>query len=296
MDTQSIQQVRSFNRMVAERVGAVNDRFLGRGRPMTEARLIWEIGTAGSEIRELRQRLGLDSGFVSRVLDSLVRQGLVVVDVSPSDRRVRCVKLTAAGHAEWAELDRRSDDVARRFLEPLDEWQRARLVAAMADVERLLSASLVTISIEDPTSEDAHWCIEQYFAELSIRFDSGFDPALTTSADALELILPAGLLLVARLRNRPVGCVALKFHTGGVAELKRMWLAQSVRGIGLGARLLREGEEHAAVQGATVIHLETNRNLTEAIALYRRCGYREVAAFNDERYAHHWFEKRLDEA
>jgi DNA-binding MarR family transcriptional regulator len=296
MDEQSIQQVRSFNRMVAERVGAVNDRFLGRGRPMTEARLIWEIGTAGAEIRELRQRLGLDSGFVSRVLDSLVRQGLVVVDVSTSDRRVRRVQLTAAGHAEWAELDRRSDDVARCFLEPLDEWQRARLVAAMVDVERLLSASLVTVSVEDPTGEDAHWCIEQYFAELSIRFDSGFDPALTTSADAHELILPAGLLLVARLRNHPVGCVALKFHAGGVAELKRMWLAQSVRGIGLGARLLREGEEHAARQRATVIHLETNRNLTEAIALYRRCGYREVAAFNDERYAHHWFEKRLDEA
>jgi GNAT superfamily N-acetyltransferase len=105
--------------------------------------------------------------------------------------------------------------------------------------------------------------------------------------------MPSGLLLIARLRREPVGCGALKLHGDAPAELKRMWVAPPARGLGLGRRLLRALEQHAGQAGATVLHLETNRHLTEAIALYRSAGYREVDAFNDEPYAHHWFEKRL---
>jgi GNAT superfamily N-acetyltransferase len=98
---------------------------------------------------------------------------------------------------------------------------------------------------------------------------------------------------VARLRGRPVGCGALKFHGRGTVELKRMWVASDARGFGLGRRLLTELERYAGKAGATVVHLETNRALPEAIALYRSSGYVEVAPFNAEPYAHHWFEKRL---
>ena len=104
---------------------------------------------------------------------------------------------------------------------------------------------------------------------------------------------PAGLFLVATLHGEPVGCGALKLHNPEPAELKRMWVADAARGLGLGRRLLGELERRAAALGATSIRLETNRALTEAIALYRSAGYREVAAFNDERYADHWFEKQL---
>src|SRR3954468_9922776 len=128
----AIVQVRSFNRAVAERIGALDDRFLGRARPMGESRTLWEIGVEGVEVRALRARLALDSGYTSRVLRSLERQGLITVEASPEDRRVRRVQLTEAGLAERTELDRRSDDVAWSFLEPLSDRQRARLVAAMA--------------------------------------------------------------------------------------------------------------------------------------------------------------------
>ncbi len=293
MDSPSIQQIRRFNRTVAERIGALDDRFLGRTRPMGEARTLWEVGLEGTEVRALRARLGLDSGYASRVLRSLERQGLVTVDPSPDDRRVRRVRLTAAGRAEWTELDRRSDDVARSFLAPLDERQRVRLVAAMAEVERLLRASQVRVAIEDPTTPDARWCIAQYFAELNARFQAGFDPALSLPADARELTPPAGMLLIARLCARPVGCGALKFHPDAPAELKRMWVASEARGLGLGRRLLQELERRARDAGVAVLRLETNCALREAIALYRGSGYREVSAFNDEPYAHHWFEKHL---
>jgi len=130
---------------------------------------------------------------------------------------------------------------------------------------------------------------------LASRFEAGFDPGLSISAAAHELVLPAGALLIARLREQPVGCGALKLHpdSGAAAELKRMWVAPEARGLGLGRRLLRELERIAQSAGARVVRLETNRALTEAIELYRRSGYREVLAFNDEPYAHHWFEKHL---
>jgi GNAT superfamily N-acetyltransferase len=152
---------------------------------------------------------------------------------------------------------------------------------------------MVTVAIEDPATRDAVWCIGQYFAELNARFESGFDPSRSISADADELVPPAGLLLLARLRGRPVGCGALKFHGEAPTELKRMWVAPEVRGIGLGRRLLAELERAAMKAGARLVRLETNRTLTEAIALYRASGYREVPRFNDEPYAHHWFEKNL---
>jgi DNA-binding MarR family transcriptional regulator/GNAT superfamily N-acetyltransferase len=293
MDRLAIARVRSFNRTVAERIGAMDDRFLGRPRPMGESRTLWEIESEGTDIREIRARLGFDSGYMSRVLRSLERQGLVAVGMSPDDARVRRVRLTDAGLAERSELDRRSDSVATGVLEPLAAEERAELVGAMRTVERLLRASMVTFAVEPPDSRDARWCIAQYFHELDARFDAGFDPQLSISADSAELTPPAGALLIARMRLRPVGCAALKFHGAAPAELKRMWVAPEARGVGLGRRLLREIETHARSHGATAVRLETNRSLSEAIALYRSGGYREVDAFNAEPYADHWFEKLL---
>jgi len=293
MDMPLVEQVRRFNRVMTERVGALNDHFLGRNHPLGEARLLWEIGEQGASIRELRRRLSLDSAYVSRLLRSLEKQGLVVVKRSEHDGRVGLVQLTGAGLRERIELDQRADAFARSMLEPLSENQRLKLGAAMAQVERLLLASMVQIAVADPTTQDAQWCIQQYFTELNERFEMGFDPALSISAYAHELTPPAGLLLVTRLRHEPVGCGALKFHENAIGELKRMWVAPQVRGLGLGRRLLLALEHEAREAGMTILHLETNHTLTEAIELYRHSGYREVEAFNDEPYAQHWFEKRL---
>jgi len=151
----------------------------------------------------------------------------------------------------------------------------------------------VEIAPIDPAHPHAQHCIRSYFEELDRRFDTGFDPTRSIPADEESLRLPAGLLLVATVASEPVGCGALKFHGEEPAELKRMWVAESARGLGIGRRLLSELERHASKHGARVIRLETNKTLTEAISLYRSAGYVEVPRFNDEPYAHHWFEKRL---
>jgi DNA-binding MarR family transcriptional regulator/GNAT superfamily N-acetyltransferase len=277
---------------VTQRVGALEDRYLARDRPLGEARLLWEIGVEGIDVRALRARLGLDAGYLSRLLRSLEDDHLVSIDSNERDRRVRTVRLTSAGIAERDLLDRRSDDLARSFLEPLSESRRERLVVAMAEVERLLTAALVEIDVFDPADRDAQFCLREYFSELDRRFESGFDPALYP-AEPDELRRPAGVFLVATLRAEPVGCGGVTLHHDGPAEIKRMWVAEQARGLGIARRILEELERRAKDAGSSVVRLDTNRALAEAIGLYRSAGYHEVEAFNDNPYAHHWFEKRL---
>ena len=155
MDTEAIVEVRRFNRIVTQRVGALDDHFLSRDRPLGEARLLWEIGTDGCDVRALRSRLGLDSGHASRLLRSLEADGLVEVVPGVSARRARTARLTRAGLDERAELDKRSEELARSLLQPLPAGQRDRLVASMREVERLLTAALVEIRPVDPAEPDA---------------------------------------------------------------------------------------------------------------------------------------------
>jgi DNA-binding MarR family transcriptional regulator/GNAT superfamily N-acetyltransferase len=293
MDQAMLSQVRRFNRLVTQRVGALNDHFLARDRSLGEARLLWEIGAEACEVRSLRTRLELDSGYLSRLLRSLEAAGLVTVGRKESDGRVRIARLTALGSAERAVLDQRSDELATSLLAPLSPRRRARLVAAMADVERLLMAAMVEVALIDPAHPHAQHCLQAYFSELDRRFDAGFDPALGLPANNEDLRPPAGLFLVASIRGDPIGCGALRFHGEEPAAIRRMWVAESARGLGIGRRLLSELEQHAADHGARALRLETNRTLAEAISLYRSAGYVEVSPFNNEPYAHHWFEKQI---
>ncbi|WP_026328300.1 bifunctional helix-turn-helix transcriptional regulator/GNAT family N-acetyltransferase [Streptomyces sulphureus] len=289
-----VEQVRRFNRTVAERVGVLHDRYLGGARPYGQARLLWEIGDEGThDVRSVRARLDLDSGYVSRLLRALERDGLVVVEPHPDDRRVRTVRLTDAGRAERVLLDDRSDALAASLLDPLDARQRDRLTSAMAEVERLLTASVVSLEVLDPDHPDAVYCLRAYATELQELFEGGFDPASSLLPDPAELRPPRGLFLVARLHGEPVGCAGLKLPTGAPAEIKRLWVSPGARGLGLARRLLSELEERAARDGSDVVRLDTNKALEAATCLYRSSGYTEVPAFNDEPYAHHWFEKRL---
>ncbi len=289
----SLARVRSFNRTVTQRIGVLDQEYLSRGRSLGASRLLWEIGRAGCDVRTLRARLRLDSGYLSRLLRALESEALVEVVAGSDDQRVRFARLTDDGMHELDELDRLSDELAASMLATLDERRRQQLLEGMATVDRLLTAGMVTIDVADPRGEDAKFCMESYFSELDSRFEDGFEQGLSTSVDYAEFAEPTGLLLVARLGDDPIGCGALKFHERQPPDIKRMWIAPSARGLGVGRRLLSALEQQAAQRGAEVVRLETNRSLDEAIALYRSSGYVEVPAFNDEYYADHWFQKSL---
>jgi DNA-binding MarR family transcriptional regulator/GNAT superfamily N-acetyltransferase len=288
-----VEQVRRFNRIVTARVGALNDHFLGRDRPLGEARLLWEIGLNGCEVRVLRARLALDSGYVSRLLRALEQGGLIRVEAGAGDRRVRVARLTATGRRERAALDRGSDELAESLLTPLSASQRERLTAAMHEVELLLTAASVELASVDPEHPDALRCLGEYVAELNRRSSRGFDPSVGATAHPHELRPPFGEFLVAYLQGEAVGCGAVKHHGGAPAEIKRMWIAPTVRGVGLGRRLLGRLEACAVAGGATLARIETSAVLPEALSLYRSTGWVEVEPFNDGPFADHWFEKSL---
>lgn len=293
MHAAQIAQVRRLNRLITQRVGALDDSYLQRGRPLAEARLLFETGPLGADLRGLRGRLGLDSGYFSRLLRSLEKQGLITVRPDPDDARRRLVSLTRAGRTEFAAYDRLSDQLADAMLAPLDPNRRARLVAAMAEVEHLLRAAAIRVAPEPADSVDGQWCLEQYYAELAERFEGGFDPAVIEAISLDEMTPPKGWFVIARLDGAAVGCGALKRVDPHLGEIKRVWTARDARGIGVARQVMHTLETLARDAGLRTVRLDTNRSLKEAQAMYPNLGYREVAAFNDEPYAHHWFQKEL---
>jgi GNAT superfamily N-acetyltransferase len=147
------------------------------------------------------------------------------------------------------------------------------------------------MSEEPADSDDVRWCFEQYYRELGD--DYGYDLGTALPLGLQELTRPRGLVILIRDRGAPVGCGAVKLLPGPIGEIKRMWVAQGVRGHGLGGRLLDELERAAAEAGKSVTRLETNAQLGAALAMYRRRGYLEVEPFNEEPFATHWFRKDL---
>ena len=288
-----IELVRGFNRLVTRRLGALDDPYLGK-RPLGECRVLYEIGLEGATARDVRARLGLDPAYLARLVGALERDGLVRGSEGPAGPETAHLRLTSAGRALLRDLDRDSNDLAASVLAPLSAGQRERLTRAQAEVRRLLAVSMVSVAAEDPSSDDARWCLSHYFAELAERFEEEFDPGRTLPADAADLVPPAGAFLIARVAGEPAGCGALKTHGPGVGEIMRMWVDRAHRGLGIGARILDALEEHAAALGHRTVRLYTNRSLDEAKAMYRSRGYEEIPRYNDDPYANHWFEKRLE--
>jgi DNA-binding MarR family transcriptional regulator len=277
---QDISRVRAFNRLVTRQMRVLDDRYLGH-RPLGECRVLYEIGERGSTPRDVRIRLGLDSGYLARMLRALQRDGLVESAPDPADRRTKRLTLTAKGREELQALEDISDELAASALEPLDHEQRERLLRAQAEVRRLLALSLVSITREDPNSPDARWCIQHYFAELGERF--GLDPSKTLPHEGDDIVF-----LLARFDSQPAGCGVLKGE-----EIMRMWVDRPHRGLGIAARLLDELEAEAANRGCERVRLYTNGSLKEAQEMYVARGYADIPRYNADPYAERWFEKRL---
>jgi GNAT superfamily N-acetyltransferase len=164
----------------------------------------------------------------------------------------------------------------------------------MGEVERLLTAASAQIVPVDPEHEHARACLELYAAELNHRSSRTFDPSVGATALPHETRPPAGAFFVAYLRGEAVGCGAVKHHVDAPAEIKRMWIAPSARGLGLGRRLLETLEACARGGGAHRARIETSSVLREALSLYTSSGWIETEPFNDEPFADRWLEKPLD--
>ncbi len=293
MDPRLIQSFRQFQRVVTREVGALQGDFLDRGRPFAASRLLWEIGEGDVEIAALRSRLGLDSGYASRLLRALEAEGLVHVGPSPVDARARVVRRTAEGDQEAARLDEASDEATAALLSGLDADDQRALDSAARTVTHLLVRPHVTVERIDPTSSEAAWCVQQYYAELEEAFATGYDPANAVAVGAEDLSEPRGAFYVMRLHGQPIGCGGVTYPPGEPAFLKRMWVAPSARGLGVGAMILDTLETAAREAGATTVRLDTNSTLGPACRMYEARGYLQVPDFNGEPHADRWYAKGL---
>ncbi|UMG91680.1 helix-turn-helix domain-containing GNAT family N-acetyltransferase [Nocardioides sp. TF02-7] len=288
--------LRRFNRTFTQRIGVLDESFLGTGRPLAVSRLLFEVGAAdGSTVRDLRERLDLDSGHLSRMLRRLERDGLVTTSPDPRDQRRRVVRLTDAGRDARQELDDRSEELAARLVTPLTARQRDRLADALATADLLVRAATVRLREVGPDDPAAQEATARYFSELDRRFPTGFDPG---GPDAPE---PGATYVVATSDGEPVAYGGIRplphldagAGAGRTAEIKRMWVHPGWRGAGLGSRMLRHLESTAGGRGFTRVVLDTNGTLLEAIAMYERAGYTRIERYNDNPYAEAFFAKDL---
>ncbi len=292
MSDDPVATLRRFNRSWSQRVGVLDESFLGSGRPLGPSRLLFELRGGGTTVRELRERMDLDSGYLSRLLRQLEAEGLIAVTPDPDDARRRIATLTKRGVAAQQDLDDRSDSLAHGLVDALSDRQRVRLAESLDQADRLIRAATVSIDLVDPASEHARAAVAAYFQELDETFEGGFD-VTAGAADEQTLGGATGRFIVAVSGGVAVGCGGLQSLSDDIGEIKRMWVHREWRGLGLAGRLLRRLEEESVALGHRVVRLDTNSSLTEALAMYRAAGYVEIPRYNDNPYPDHWFEKSL---
>ncbi|MBR1205821.1 MULTISPECIES: bifunctional helix-turn-helix transcriptional regulator/GNAT family N-acetyltransferase [unclassified Bradyrhizobium] len=286
-----VSRVRRFNRAVTSAVGALDTSFLGRGRPLGAARVLNAIGHGRTDVGDIRDYLGLDSGLMSRLLRSLEDEGLIETTAHGDDARRRIAHLTAAGKREFNAYEAISNRQAKDFLS--HHTQREALLSAMDLIASALGRDGTALQEMDPHSDAARYCLGEYYAELARRFKQGFDVKLSRDPDAKDMVRPRGSFIVAMSDGLSIGCVGLKGSSSEFAEIKRLWVAPGARGLGLGRRLMDAAEKAARELGIAVLRLDTNSALAEAGQLYRRSGWTEIPRFNDDPYPDLFFEKHL---
>ncbi|MBY4616701.1 bifunctional helix-turn-helix transcriptional regulator/GNAT family N-acetyltransferase [Rhizobium redzepovicii] len=286
-----ISRVRRFNRAVTSEVGALDSSFLGRGRPLGAARVLNSIGRGQSDVAAIRDYLGLDSGLMSRLLRSLEEEGFIETVPNAEDARRRVVRLTENGRSEFQAYEALSNAQAEAFL--ARHRRPEELLCAMDMIASSLKRDQIVIEEKDPRHEDARYCLSEYYGELARRFEKGFDVSLSRDPDATDMIRPRGAFLVAMSDGLPIGCVGMKGDGGEVAEVKRLWVAPSARGLGLATCLMTAAETIARELSVKLLRLDTNSALSEAQQLYRGSGWVEIGRFNDDPYPDTFFEKRL---
>ncbi|MEX6505235.1 GNAT family N-acetyltransferase [Jiella sp. M17.18] len=291
MSHDPVSRFRRFSRAVTSEVGALDESFLGRGRPLGVARVLNAIGHGRTDVAAVRDYLGLDSGLMSRLLRQLEDEGLIETQPHPEDARRRVAQLTETGAAEFQAYERLSDERAETLLavHPHPE----ALLAAMDLVASALGRERIAIEEADPRHDDSRYCLGEYYAELGRRFARGFDVSLSRDPEARDMIRPRGVFLLAMSDGLPIGCVGLKGSGGDSGEIKRLWVSPAARGLGLARRLMGAAETAATSLGVAVLRLDTNSALPEAVQLYRRTGWTEIDRFNDDPYPDIFFEKRL---
>ncbi|GLZ31626.1 MarR family transcriptional regulator [Lentzea sp. NBRC 105346] len=274
----TVTEVRAFNRFYTGVIGVLDRGYLDSPYSLTEVRVLYELAhTPAAEVVALRRDLGLDAGYLSRMLTRFERAGLVARSVSPSDARKQLVELTEAGQAEFAELDRRSSEEISGLLAPLSTADRERLVAAMHTIERVLRPGDREIVLRGLRPGDLGWLVHRHGARYAEEFgyDVTFEQLVAqVVADFRPGEREAGW--IAEVGGEPVGSIFCVAGDDRTAKLRLLLVEPSARGLGVGTRLVDECLRFAREAGYERMVLWTVKGLDNARRIYERAGFQLV--------------------
>jgi DNA-binding MarR family transcriptional regulator/GNAT superfamily N-acetyltransferase len=288
---QQVKAVRGFNRFYTARIGVL-DPYLGSEFSLTEVRVLYELAHRDQPTAtELGRDLGLDAGYLSRILRRFEGRGWLARAPSPADARQSLLRLTESGHQVFAPLQQKSRDEAAQLLAPLAPADRERLLAAMATVQRLLdpgSAPARTVVLRDPRPGDLGWVVQQHGEIYSreYRYTNEFEGLVAKIAGGfIENFDPAWEKgWIAEVDGERAGAVFVVRKSKTVAQLRMLILAPQARGFGLGARLTDECIAFARAKGYRKMMLWTNGQLAAARAIYKARGFRLVKSETMDAY------------
>ncbi len=276
--------VRGFNRFYTRRIGVLTDGLLGSPFSLTEVRVLYELAHGGNAtVVGLARELGLDAGYVSRMVRGFEEQGLVAKAPSPSDGRQTLLSLTRTGLGALAPLEERSDALIGELLKKLGAAEQRRLVEAMGGIRALLgdAARPVPLVLRTHRPGDMGWVVQRHGAVYAEEY--GWDQTF----EALVAEIVAGFIRnldparercwIAERAGESVGSVFLVRDSGEVAKLRLLLVEPAARGLGLGRQLVEECSRFARQAGYSRIRLWTNSILLPARKLYAGLGYRLIA-------------------
>ena len=280
MTAADVETVRDFNRFYTRSIGVLGPGLLRTEHSLAEARVLYELGQAErTDVAELRRRMGIDGGHLSRVLARLERKGLVERDRAPADARRQRARLTEAGAAAFATLDRRSADETAERLAALDPDGQRRLLRALAEVRRLLDPEPAppAVVLRAPRPGDLGWVVERHGALYAAEYgwDASFEALVARIvADYANGHDPAReAAWIAEVDGAPAGCVFCMRADDATAQLRLLLVEPRARGLGLGARLVDECLAFARAAGYRELRLWTNDPLVHARRIYERAGF-----------------------
>jgi DNA-binding MarR family transcriptional regulator/GNAT superfamily N-acetyltransferase len=289
-----IEAVRRFNRFYTRRIGVLQEGLLASDFSLTEARVLYELAhREGSSAAALARELGLDPGYLSRILAAFARRGLISKAPAPADGRQSLLALTAAGRAAFAPLDARSRAEVGALLARLSAPEQRRLIAAMDAIEELLGeddAARAPYVLRPHQPGDIGWVIHRHgvlYAE-EYGWDQTFEALVAEIAGRFVTNFDARRerCWIAERAGAIVGSVFLVRESDAVAKLRLLLVEPEARGLGIGRRLVSECIRFARQAGYRTITLWTNDILVAARAIYIAAGFTLVAEERHHSFGH----------
>ncbi|MDP1584280.1 MAG: helix-turn-helix domain-containing GNAT family N-acetyltransferase [Bradyrhizobium sp.] len=279
-----VSAVRAFNRFYTRKLGVLDQQLLKSPFSLSEARVLYELAhREDAAAKEIGIELGLDPGYLSRIVQKFDEDGLITRKPLASDRRQYRLALTAKGRQTFARLERSMQDEVGAMLAALRTGDGDRLIAAMATIERLLGTNDTPppAILRDPRPGDMGWVVQSHgaFYASEYGFDSSFEALVAEIAAKFLTSFDASRerCWIAEVDGAPVGSVFLVKHSDDVAKLRLLLVDPAGRGQGLGARLVGECIAFAQACGYRKITLWTQSILVAARKIYQDKGFVLVA-------------------